>query len=493
MLCSKHMPWSRQWMLTPWLGLVTVATLAFVALPGRAMGQGAAAGKSEQVSFTKDIAPILQRSCQNCHRPGSVAPMSLLTYAEVRPWARSIKNRTGLRDKPEAMPPWFIERDIGIQQFKDDTSLSEDDIAKIAAWVDSGAPQGNPADMPPPLVFADADEWQLGQPDLIVSSPSFEIAAEAPDWWGPIGATPTGLTEDRYVASVEVKEVAESVDVDDAKGTSDWRETGGRAIVHHLAWMPVSAEGRPLSEDEGGGVWPLHEVGRNPDVFDPEAGRLLKAGSSLMFVNAHIHAIGKRTKAHLDFGFTFRPKGYQPTKRFVGLSIDNRALDIRGLEANQQFEGFFVLPAHTKLVAFEPHMHAAGVRMCLDAFWENTAETLSCAGYNHGWVRTYNYADDAAPLLPKGTILRSTGHFDTTPANKNVSDPRNWSGLGHRTMDNMSISILRGIYLTDEQFEEEMAERRERLRPNDGKTVIGCPLCEHGKVGQPAATAGQQQ
>ena len=112
-----------------------------------------------EVTFAKDIAPILQRSCQQCHRPASVAPMSLLTYEDVRPWARAIKMRTALRNKRGAMPPWFIEKDIGIQHFKDDISLSEKEIEKIAIWVDSGAPLGNPADLPPPLDFG---PWRVG-------------------------------------------------------------------------------------------------------------------------------------------------------------------------------------------------------------------------------------------------------------------------------------------------------------------------------------------
>src|SRR5262244_1019196 len=126
---------------------VTLVVLASLAAPA------AAQNAAKSVTFTKDIAPILQRSCQQCHRPDSVAPMSLLTYEEARPWARSMKQRTALRNKPNAMPPWFIEKNIGIQQYKGDISLSDEEIDKIAKWADSGAPQGNPADMPPPLQF----------------------------------------------------------------------------------------------------------------------------------------------------------------------------------------------------------------------------------------------------------------------------------------------------------------------------------------------------
>ncbi len=160
----------------------------------------------DTVTFTKDIAPILQRSCQNCHRPESVAPMSLITYEDARPWARAIKHRTSIRDKAGAMPPWYIEKDIGIQHYKNDPSLSDEELAKIAKWADSGAPRGNPEDMPPPRTFADAKAWEIGEPDLIVRLPDITMKSDAPDWWGEIANTPTGLTEDRYVAAVEIKE-----------------------------------------------------------------------------------------------------------------------------------------------------------------------------------------------------------------------------------------------------------------------------------------------
>src|SRR5215470_4843034 len=113
------------------------------------------------VTFTKDIAPILQRSCQQCHRPDGVAPMPLVTYEQVRPWAREIKLRTSLGPHAGVMPPWFVEKDIGMQKFKNDPSLSDEEIAKIGKWVNGGAPRGSPADMPPPLKFDDSDKWTI--------------------------------------------------------------------------------------------------------------------------------------------------------------------------------------------------------------------------------------------------------------------------------------------------------------------------------------------
>ena len=199
------MTWNRRWRSAGLVALPTGVVLALMAFPAPLpAGQVAPDKNSRQVTFARDIAPILQRSCQTCHRPDSVAPMSMLTYEDARPWAKAMKFRTGLRNKPYAMPPWFIEKNVGIQQYKGDISLSDEEIEQIARWADSGAPRGNPADMPPPRKFLDASEWQIGKPDLIVSSPSVTVKATSPDWWGPIGETPTGATEDRYVAAVEM-------------------------------------------------------------------------------------------------------------------------------------------------------------------------------------------------------------------------------------------------------------------------------------------------
>ena len=471
----------RHWRLSGFVIGAAVVAAALLLSTVRIAAQVSLTGTRE-ITFTKDVAPILQRSCQSCHRPGSAGPMSLLTYEDARPWAKAMKLRTSLRDKPNVMPPWFIEKNIGIQQYKGDISLSDDEIDKIARWADTGAPRGNPADMPAPLEFHDASDWAIGQPDLIVSSQTVTVKGTAPDWWGPLAEVPTGLLEDRYVAAVEMKEVN---DLDKAAG----RQTiGGRFIVHHLIWSAVG-DGTSRTEIE---AWPVHEVGRNADFFDPAAGKLLKAGSKLVFPSVHLHAAGTDARAHVDFAFKFHPKGYQPAKRVLGLDLTATLdLDIRPMEANQKIETFTTLDRNVKMLVFEPHMHAAGVRMCLDAIWNSMAQTLSCAGYNHGWVRVYSYADDAAPLLPKGTILRVTGYFDNTPANRNVVDPRNWSGLGHRSIDNMMINIGQVLVLSDEELQQEMAHRREALHLKDGQTVVGCPLCGYSR--KPAGTTGGPQ
>ena len=443
----------------------------------------APAGVPEAPTFTRDVARILQRSCENCHRADGVAPMSLSTYEEVRPWARAIKQRTGIGPKAGVMPPWYVEKNIGIQQFHNDPSLSEDEIATLAKWADSGAPRGNPADMPPAKVYADRQSWAIGTPDLIVKTQELTVKAGAPDWWGEIPSVPTGLTEDRYVAALEIKEVN---DVPSSSATNK-ATVGGRFVFHHMIWRTqvldvnkTSEHADPLSFilDEETVNWPVHEVGRNADFFDPKSARLLKAGSSIVSDSIHLHSNGRDTKSHLEIGFKLMPKDYKPTYKRAVFGLGNGVdIDIRGMEANQQLNAYTVLQQHTKIISFEPHLHAPGQRMCLEAIWGYNIQTLNCVGYDHNWVRGYDYTDDSAPLLPKGTILHIVGFMDNSPTNKNVPDPRNWQGSGNRSVANMFIDLGMRVALTDEQFQEEMAKRREHLKITKNDNVIGCPLC----------------
>jgi len=212
------------------------------------LASGAALAAGGEVTFNKDVAPILQRSCQNCHRPGSIAPMSLLTYKDARPWARSIKAKVALRE----MPPWHIDRNTGVNKFKDDPSLSEAEIATISKWVDGGALEGNPADLPPARQFSDMDKWHIGKPDLIVSMPKpYKLRANGPDEYYDVDVDP-GFTEDMYVQAVETKP-----------------DTGFK-VVHHADTNLIEDP-----EDDPVGLF-LNEyaVGKNADIFPQNAGRL---------------------------------------------------------------------------------------------------------------------------------------------------------------------------------------------------------------------------
>ncbi len=222
----------------------------------------------------------------------------------------------------------------------------------------------------------------------------------------------------------------------------------------------------------------MHEVGRNANYFDGNGGRLLAAGSSVVSNSIHLHSNGRETTGRLEVAFKFHPKGYAPTtkrwQRNLGNGVD---IDIKPMEANQQLHAYTVLQDHVKITSFEPHLHAPGARMCLEAIWGHNIQTLTCAGYDHNWVRSYEYADDYAPLLPKGTILHIIGFMDNSPNNKNIPDPRNWQGSGNRSVANMFIDLGHGVTLSDEQFQQEMAARREKLKLTKNDVPIGCPLC----------------
>lgn len=441
------------------------AALAVVAPSPVTAQQG---GEFEDVTFSRDIAPILQQSCVNCHRPNGVAPMALVSYQDVRRYAGRIANRTGIRDRMGTMPPWYVEKGIGIQHFKNDPSLTDQQIAMIDAWARNGAPQGDPADMPPPLEFDDSGAWQLGEPDVVVETDEFLVKEGEPDWWGDISPIDIPMVEDRYVKSVEIREI------NDVPQAGTGRETvGGRFVIHHMVWSTQNAEGEGRRT-----TWPVHEVGRNGDVFDEDAGRLLRTGSQLVSNSTHLHSNGRDTRARLQFGFRFHPEGYEPTYQEQILGLGNGSdIDIRADEKDQELHAYTVLRSPTKIVSFEPHLHAPGDRMCLEAIWGFNVETLSCVGYDHNWVRTYTFADDHQPLLPAGAVLHITGYMNNTEENFNIPDPRNWQGSGNRSVANMFIDLGMRLAMTQEQFEDEMAARRARLNLGPNDHVIGCPLC----------------
>ena len=420
------------------------------------------------VTFNKDIAPILARSCMGCHRAGGAGPMALTSYQEARRYAQRIRDRTAIRDRMGAMPPWYVEKDIGIQHYKQDPSLTDEELAKIQAWVDNGAPEGRASDLTVELDTEVEDGWRI-EPDLIVSSAEVFMPGGAPDWWGEIEPIDIPLEQDRYVKAVEIREVNDRP----TEGTG--RQTvGGRWIFHHLIYR-TQVEGEGLLGATG---WPVHEVGRNPDLFSEESGRMLKAGSQIVSESAHLHSTGVDTRGRLEFGFEFFPEDYEPEYQNARISLgDGLNISIAPNQGGQELHAYAVLEDHVKIIAFEPHLHAPGDRMCLEAIFKQHIETLTCVGYDHNWVRTYSYAENYEPLLPKGAVLHITGYMNNTESNANVPDPRNWQGSGNRSVSNMFIDLGIQLRLTDEQFVTEMAHRREVLGLDVNDHVIGCPLC----------------
>ena len=369
--------------------------------------------------------------------------MSLLTYQDARPWARSIKEKVLRR----VMPPWHIDRNVGVQRFKDDPSLTEAQIATIVAWVDHGAPEGNPADMPPPPHFTDLDQWHF-KPDLVVSMPKpYVLKANGGDEFADIDVDP-GLKEDMYIQAVQTKPDL------------------GFKVVHHASTNLVDDP----DEDPVGLFLNEYAVGKAADIFPENAGRLIRAGSKIHF-NLHLHPYGKETPVKVSIAFRFYPKGVVP--KYVVLTQHMGEVYDLDIPAGQitRSEGYFRLPRPAMISAFQPHFHTRGKAQCMEAVFPDVrvdsarpgsarTETISCVSDNQfGWSITYPYADSVAPLLPAGTVIHITTWHDNTDRNPHNPNPKNWVGYGQRTIDEMGFAWVSLIYLDQADYEARVAAR----------------------------------
>jgi hypothetical protein len=409
-----------------------------------------------EVTYAKHVAPILQARCQVCHQPNSIAPMSLLTYDDAKKYARRIKAKVAGR----LMPPWHIDKTVGIQEFQNDRSLSDEQVETIVRWVDGGTPLGSASDLPAPITFPDPDRWVLaekfGQPELVVRSTPFTLAPRTQDkWWRPTVAT--GLTEPRWVRAIEVKPV----------------RAEDRKVVHHvLAFLLQQEEGitglahSAAHAQTSPGLFMEWAVGKVGQVFAPDAGKLMLPGSQIRW-EVHLHAVGAEHKdVQVEMAIYFHPKGYVPRHRTVLRMFDVSRGSELDIAPNQSAmtQNFFVLQAPARLENYQPHMHMRGKAMSMEAVYpDGRRELLSqVSNFQWNWHINYVYADDAAPLLPKGTMLVFTAWHDNTTANVNNPDPEQWVGWGDRTVDEMAHCWIDVTYLEPEDFDRLVAERKAR-------------------------------
>jgi hypothetical protein len=420
----------------PFLGPTMLTILAAL---GSTPTASAADTPAKNVTFTRDVAPIFQKACQSCHHPGTVATMSLMTYQESRPWARSIKQRVQQRE----MPPWHLDKTVGIKKYKNDISLSDDEIATIVRWVDQGTPQGDPKDMPPPLTFRPEDEWFIGKPDLIVTfDKEMTMYAAGPDWWID-KFQDSGLTEDRWIKAMQIK-------------------PSNPKIVHHAVTSVMDAEGPEGRELEE------YAVGKYGDIFEDNTGRLLKAGSRIRF-DMHYFANGEVSKDRTSLGFVFYPKGYVPKYKVEVLNFRNIPNDELEIPPNSvvRHDGYFRLQKPARIDIFQPHMHMRGKGMTLESInLDNTTTVLSSVDhFDFNWHIGYVYADDVAPLLPAGTVLHAIAIHDNTSANRRNPDPAMWAGYGERSVDDMLQLRLHLVYLDEADYQQLVADRLAKQRP----------------------------
>lgn len=401
------------------------------------------------VTFTKDVAPIIQAKCESCHRPGEMAPMSLVTYEQVRPWAKAIRQRVATRQ----MPPWHIDPTVGVQSFQNDMSLSNAQISTVLKWVDAGAPQGDPKDMPAAKQWPDNKGWllseQFGQPDLVIKSDMYTMPAKGQDsWFKPTAEVP--LAEPRWVRAVEIR-----------PGTAGGRKITHHAIAHLVQDEPMSAIGGVTQ-----GLLMEWAVNKNYDVFRPNTGKLLLPGSRITW-DIHYHAVGEQIRSNVELAVYLYPKGQEPKYRtfltgFPGTPAaeGNHPLVLGDIDlppnSVAQTEGWQTLPAPARLENFQPHMHLRGKAMLLEAILpDGTKRTISYVDrFNFNWMTNYIYSDDAAPVFPKGTAIHVVAWHDNTAANKNNPDPNQWVGWGDRTVDEMAHAWVNVTYITEEDYKE---------------------------------------
>jgi len=452
------------------IGIVLTILIAIIAQTSAlaADAKSADAGAREQVTFSKDVAPILQAKCQECHQPNSIAPMSLITFQEARPWARSIKERVMTRQ----MPPWHIDQGVGVQKFKNDMSLTNEQVNTFVRWVDGGALEGDPKDLPPVKPLVTDNEWKgvrdgYGPPDLVVKSPEYTMAVRHQDvWYRPMSDIP--ITEPRWAKMVEIRPTS----------------LKGRKVIHHsIAYLVLNndpeavntgtSNGPQRTDDDGDLVnrrpqlmeW---AIGKGYDLFRPGTGKLIVPGEKISW-DQHIHAAGEEITAGSEIGIWFYKKGEEPKKRsyligFTGIRGGRQSLDIPP-NSFAQTEGFTALKENTLIENFQPHFHLRGKSMQVEAILpDGSSRIISYVGnFNFNWMTNYIYDDDAAPVLPKGTVIHVSAWYDNTKANKNNPDPDQWVCYGDRTVDEMAHAWMNVVYLSDEEYQKMLTDRKAKM------------------------------
>jgi hypothetical protein len=396
--------------------------------------------------------------------------MSLMTFQEARPWARSIKERVSSRQ----MPPWHIDKSVGIQQFKNDMSLNDAQIDTIVRWVDGGAPQGDPKDLPPAKPPVTTNEWQgvmdgYGPPDLVVKSSEYKMPAKHQDvWYRPMSDIP--ITEPRWIRMIEIRPSNLSA-----------RKTLHHSVAYHVL-SPDNVQSintgiapgpSTVSADDAVNRRPMimeWAIGKGYDRYRDDTGKLLMPGEKISW-DQHIHAVGEEIPTGSELGIWLYPKGQEPKKRsyLVGFTgIDRtKMLDIPP-NSIARTDGFTVLKENTMITNFQPHFHLRGKAMEVEAILpDGNRQLISYVGnFNFNWMTNYIYADDAAPVFPKGTVIHVSAYYDNTTANKNNPDPEQWVGYGDRTVDEMAHAWMNVVYLSDDEYKAILEERKAKTQRN---------------------------
>jgi len=397
--------------------LLLSASLNISGSDNRAARSGAA-----PVTFTKDVAPIIYEKCAACHRPGEIAPMALLNYKQVRPWARSIREKVLDR----SMPPWHADPAHG--KFKNDRALSKKEIDTIVAWVDGGAKEGTAKDLPPLPEFHEG--WRMGKPDVILTmDKEFDVPSEGAVRYQYF-YIPTNFKEDRWIQAAEVR-------------------PGNPSVVHHVIVFVVGADvlsRRGLMRDNISGLVGT-APGEEPMVLPDGIGRKVKAGSTLV-LQMHYTPNGTPQKDKTSVGLIFSRKPVE--KEMVGGVAMNRFFAIPAGADNHEVRSTYTFKEDARIMHLMPHMHLRGKDYQFKLIYPDgdSKVLLSVPRYDFNWQTRYELSEPV--FAPKGSRVECIAHFDNSAKNKWNPDPTKIIRWGQQTWDEMMIGFI-GFVRDDEK------------------------------------------
>ncbi len=378
----------------------------------------------KKVTFAKDIAPIFQKACQDCHRDGEVAPMSLLTFEDARPWAKSIKKYVA--DK--SMPPWGANPAYG--KFKNDPRLSSAEIDTIVKWVDDGAVEGDPKDLPPPKKFVKG--WRIGEPDVVFTMPKkFRVKAEGTIRYQYI-TIPTNFKEDKWIVAGEAR-------------------PGNPAVVHHILVF-VQEPGKRIRN-----LWQNHlcgmAPGTPPDVYPDGAAKFVKAGSQLL-LQLHYTPTGKEEFDQSSVGLIFAK---EPPKRRMRLrAVMNHRLRIPPGASAYESTASYRFRRPGTIYGFQPHMHLRGKSFRYEIIRPDGSSeiVLDVPEYDFNWQHAYELA---TPIDAKRDwVIKCTAVYDNSKENPFNPNPDQEVRWGDQTWEEMMIGFV-GISFDNEILSETAA------------------------------------
>lgn len=394
----------------------------------------AAAPVPSQPTFYKDVLPVLEKNCQNCHRPGEAGPMSFMSYQSTRPWAKAIKAVVASKK----MPPWFADPQYG--HFANDRSLSSSDINTLVAWVDAGAKAGNPKDAPAPMQFADG--WSIGQPDQVFEVPTpVEVPASGViDYQYVI--MHTGFTEDKYVQFAEARptdrEHVHHIIAFIREPGNPWLKNAPIGVAFEPGKLP-NARGGEGGGGFGGDFLAGYAPGTMPDTLKPGQAKLVPAGSDIVF-QLHYTADGKPGQDRSRVGLIYSKE--KPSERVLTLAATNPRFAIPPGDSNYEVDSKITLQADSTLTMLLPHMHLRGKDFEYRVVYPDgkTETILRVPNYSFNWQLSYYLAQ---PLhLPKGTVIECTAHYDNSINNPANPDATKEVHYGEQSWDEMMFGFF---------------------------------------------------